>query len=61
VLWPLILFINGIVHGEFTNLNQEPVLITFSAFNRDIRNKAQAWIPIAYEHEGESDSFNCTE
>jgi hypothetical protein len=48
VLWPLILFIDGVSHGEFTNLNQEPVLMTFSAFNRDVRNKAQSWRPIAY-------------
>lgn len=24
ILWPLILFIDGVSHGEFTNLNQEP-------------------------------------
>jgi hypothetical protein len=48
VLWPLILFIDGVSHGEFTNLNQEPVLMTFSAFKRNIRNKAQSWRPIAY-------------
>lgn len=49
ILWPLILFIDGVSHGEFTNLNQEPILMTFSAFkHRDIRNKAQAWRPLAY-------------
>jgi hypothetical protein len=48
VLWPLILFIDGVSHGEFTNLSQEPVLITFSAFKREIRNKPQAWRPLAY-------------
>jgi hypothetical protein len=48
VLWPLILFIDGVSHGEFTNLNQEPVLMTFSAFKRTVRNKAQAWRPLAY-------------
>jgi hypothetical protein len=48
VLWPLILFIDGVSHGEFTNQSQEPVLITFSAFKREIRNKPQAWRPLAY-------------
>jgi hypothetical protein len=48
VLWPIILFIDGVAHGEFTNLSQEPVLMTFSAFNRNIRNKPQAWRPLAY-------------
>jgi hypothetical protein len=38
VLWPLIMFIDGMLHGEFTNLSQEPVLITFSAFKRSVRN-----------------------
>jgi hypothetical protein len=42
VLWPLILFIDGVSHGEFTNLTQEPVLMTFSAFKRDVRNQPQA-------------------
>jgi hypothetical protein len=28
VLWPLIFFIDGMSHGEFTNLSQEPVLLT---------------------------------
>ena len=48
VLWPLIMFIDGVSHGEFTNLSQEPVLITFSAFKRSVRNKPQAWRPLAY-------------
>lgn len=48
VLWPLILFIDGVSHGEFTNLSQEPILITFSAFKRDVRNQPQAWRPLAY-------------
>jgi hypothetical protein len=40
-LWPLILFIDGVSHGEFTNLS-------LSAFKREIRNKPQAWRPLAY-------------
>jgi hypothetical protein len=44
VLWPVILFIDGVSHGEFTNLTQEPILNTFSAFKRDIRNQPQACI-----------------
>jgi hypothetical protein len=48
VLWPLIFFIDGVSHGEFTNLSQEPVLLTFSAFKRSVRNKPQAWRPLAY-------------
>jgi hypothetical protein len=48
VLWPLILFIDGVSHGEFTNLTQEPILITFSAFKRAVRNQPQAWRPLAY-------------
>jgi hypothetical protein len=49
ILWPLILLIDGVSHGEFTNLNQEPILMSFSAFkHRDKRNKAQAWRPLAY-------------
>jgi hypothetical protein len=48
VLWPVILFIDGVSHGEFTNLTQEPILLTFSAFKRDVRNQPQAWRPLAY-------------
>ena len=48
ILWPLIFFIDGVSHGEFTNLSQEPVLFTFSAFKRSVRNKPQAWRPLAY-------------
>jgi hypothetical protein len=36
VLWPLMLFIDDVSHGKFTNLNQEPVLMTFSAFKRTV-------------------------
>ena len=48
VLWPLILFIDGVCHGEFTKLSQEPVLVTFSAFKREIRNRPEAWRPLAF-------------
>jgi hypothetical protein len=48
VIWPLIFFIDGVAHGEFTNLSQEPVLMSFSSFKRSIRNKPQAWRPLAY-------------
>lgn len=48
VLWPLILFIDGVCHGDFQKLSQEPVLATFSAFKREVRNRPEAWRPLAY-------------
>ena len=48
VLCPIILFIDGLTIDQYSNLQLEPVTFTLGIFNRETRNKAEAWKTLGF-------------
>jgi hypothetical protein len=51
VLWPLIMFIDGMKISNMGTLRLEPITFTFSRFKRHIRNQENAWRTAAFIEE----------